>query len=103
MPSLGAIAALTTVSFDVSGVHGNTFPIDSTILFSNTKLLLEAKVTRIPLGDFDRTPLPLMVSPENAMWLEELTERDDNTGVCPEAALIVRNFEYLLFEMLTAP
>ena len=103
MPSLGAIDALTAVSFDVSGVHGNAVAVDSTMLFSKTRLLLEAKATRVPLGDFDRTPLPLMVMPKKAMWLEELTKSDDNTGVCPEAALIVRNCAYFLFARLTAP
>jgi hypothetical protein len=92
-----------TVSFVVSAFHGKAPAVDSTMLFSKTMLLLDARLTRIPPGDFDRTPFALMVNPENTIWLEEVTARDDNTGVCPEAALIVRNCAYFRFEMLTAP
>jgi hypothetical protein len=66
-------------------------------------LLLEGKLTRIPWGDFDRGPFPLMVSPEKTMWLTELTPSEDNTGVCPGPALIVRNCEYFRFERVIAP
>ena len=92
-----------TVSFVVSAFHGKAPEVDSTTLFSKTTLLLEARLTRIPDGDFDRTPFPLMVSPEKTMWLTELSVRDENTGVCAGPALMVRNCEYFRFEILTAP
>jgi hypothetical protein len=74
------------VSSVVSAFHGKALEVDSTMLLSKTILLLEAKLTRIPPGDFDRAPFPLIVSLANTMWLTELTVRDDNTGVRPEPA-----------------
>ena len=99
-PSLGAMEESRTVPIDF---HGKALDVDSTTLFSNTMLLLDARLTRIPLGDFDRTPFALIVSPEKTMWLAELTLRDDRTGACPGPALMVRNCAYLRFAMLTAP
>ena len=92
-----------SVSFVVSAFHGKAAAVDSTMLFSKTMLLLAAKLTRTPPGDLDRTPFALMVSPENAMWLEEFTARDENTGVCAEPALIVRNCEYFRLDIVIAP
>ena len=82
-PSLGAIEGSIAVTLAVSAFHGKAPDVDSTVLLAKTMLLLEARFTRMPPGDFDRGPLPFTVSPEKAMRLEELTLRDERTGAWP--------------------
>jgi hypothetical protein len=79
-PSLGAIEGSIAVTLAVSAFHGKAPDVDSAVLLAKTMLLLEARFTRMPPGDFDRGPFRFTVSPEKARRLEELTLRVERTG-----------------------